>query len=67
MNVLCTFNLVCVSYEKGLPLGLTLKDQRDFHEFYLTHSAQCSHYVDTNPLIYSKSQSASSDMMTTLG
>ena len=37
MNVLCTSNLGWVSTGKNLHFGLTLKDQRDFHEFHLTY------------------------------
>ena len=36
MKVLSTFNLGCVSTQKGLLRGLTLKDQPDLHEFHLT-------------------------------
>ena len=37
LNVLNIFNLGCVFTWKGLPCGLNLKDQQDFHEFHLTN------------------------------
>ena len=40
MSVLCMFNLHCVSTGKGLPLGLTLEDQQDFHEFHLAYFSE---------------------------
>ena len=38
MNAFCAITLVCASIGKSLPLGLNLKDQQDFHAFYLPHS-----------------------------